>query len=418
MNQHRDINEKLHFPDNFIWGISTAGHQIEGNNINADLWVLENIQPTVFKEPSLDACNNFELWESDLDLAKNMGLNSYRFSLEWSRIEPVKNQFSAAMIAHYKNIIDGAISRGMQPIITLCHFTCPIWLSSNGGWTNPEAISYFVRYCQFIAKELLSNVKYVLTFNEPNILKTIDILGLPEFVWDIQREMLKQAATHCNSAKYSCINASNRDDFDQMTINLIQGHILARNALKEIYADLNVGFSLAVLDDQSHCNNSVIEAKREQNYGAWLRISEHADFIGVQNYEKVLWDQNGKVDTPVDALKNSFGAWIDATSLANSVNYIYQNSRKPIMITEHGVCTENDQFRSNFITNSLIHLNEVIQTGVPILGYIHWTLIDNFEWVHGFKVHFGLHSVDLKTFKRTPKSSAIMYKEIALNNYV
>lgn len=418
MNTNNNIKKTSHFPDNFIWGVSTSGHQIEGNNTNADLWLLENIQPTVFKEPSLDACNSFELWETDLNLAQNMGLNAYRFSLEWARIEPVSGKFSAAMIKHYKNIIDGAISRGMQPIITICHFTCPIWLSSNGGWTNPEAINHFVRYCKVVASELLENVQYVMTFNEPNILKTINVLGLPEFVWDIQREMLKQAAIRCNSEKYSCLNASNRDDFEQLTINLIQGHILARNALKEIYPNLNVGFSLSVLDDQAAGEDSVIDAKREENYGAWLNISEHTDFIGVQNYEKVLWDAHGKVETPNDVLKNTFGAWIEATSLANSAEYIYQQSQKPIMITEHGVCTEDDQFRSDFITNSLVHLNQIIQKGIPVLGYVHWTLLDNFEWVHGYKVRFGLHSVDSKTFKRTPKSSAVLFKEITSNNYI
>jgi beta-glucosidase len=158
------------FPKGFLWGVATAPHQIEGNNIGSDLWFLENQQPTVFAEPSGDACNNLDLWESDLELIKGMGLNCYRFGIEWSRIEPEKGRFSQAMLDHYKAIIEGCHARGLAPVVTFSHFTAPRWFSAQGGWTNPESAQLFARYCDKAMRALGQGIARVITFNEPNIL--------------------------------------------------------------------------------------------------------------------------------------------------------------------------------------------------------------------------------------------------------
>ncbi|HEY0779248.1 MAG TPA: family 1 glycosylhydrolase, partial [Gemmatirosa sp.] len=135
------------FPQGFVWGAATAGHQVEGNNVASDIWLLEHVTPTVFAEPSGNAVNSFALWATDLDLARALGLTAYRFSLEWARIEPEPGQFSRAMLDHYRAIVDGCRARGLTPIVTFNHFTMPRWFAARGGWTNPEAPALFGRFC-------------------------------------------------------------------------------------------------------------------------------------------------------------------------------------------------------------------------------------------------------------------------------
>ncbi len=414
----RAASSSASFPKGFLWGAASAGHQVEGNNTNADIWLLEHVKPSVFREPSGDACNSFELWETDLDLAKNLGLTAYRFSIEWARIEPEAGMFSQAMIDHYGRIMDGALARGMSPVVTFNHFSSPIWFSAQGGWTNPEAPALFTRYCQKVAEQLAGKMAYALTFNEPNLLRLLRVIGLPPFVWDLQKQMLAAAAAKTNSQKFVGLNAAEQEDLDTMTALLIKGHIAARKAIKAANPALPVGFSLAMLDDRAAGANSLRDQKREENYGDWLRAAEHADFIGVQNYERMDWDDKGKVPVPDSAIKNFSGSWIDASSLANTVAYTHQVTGKPILVSEHGIGTDDDKLRAQFIPASLVELQKVMKQGVPVLGYIHWTLLDNYEWIHGFGVHFGLHTVDLKTFERKPKPSAKVYAEIIKRNAV
>lgn len=404
------------FPNGFLWGAASAGHQVEGNNVNADIWLLEQVKPSVFKEPSGDACNSLELWETDLDLAKALGLNTYRFSIEWARIEPAEGQFSQAMIDHYKRIIEGCHQRNMLPMVTFNHFASPIWFSARGGWTNPDAPAIFARYCSKVAAQLAEGIGYAVTFNEPNLIRLLRVIGIPPFVWDLQAKMLDAAAKQVNSNYFSALNAARLEDLDKMNGILLEGHKQGRAAIKAERSNLDVGFTLAMLDDQAVGNNSLQAQKREENYGDWLRNSDHADFIGVQNYERVEWNDKGKVAVPDDALTNFSGSWIDPTSLANTVKYTYEMTGKPIIVTEHGIGTNDDKLRAHFITESLKHLQQVMQDGVPVKGYVHWTLLDNFEWIHGYDVHFGLHTVDRKTFKREQKPSAKVYAGIVKRN--
>ena len=404
------------FPSDFMWGAAGAGHQIEGNNVNSDIWLMEHLEPSVFKEPSGDACNSFELWETDLDIAQELGFSAFRFSIEWARIEPECGQFSLAMLKHYEAIIDGCLSRNMSPVVTLNHFSNPIWFARKGGWTNSDAPGLFARYCDFIGKHLGHKINYALTFNEPNILRTLNVLGMPDSIWEIQDQTLREAAKATDCEKFSGLNVARREDFDLMMDLLIEGHKAGRKILKAHAPDIQVGFSLAMLDDQATGENSLQEQKREENYGGWLRAAEYADFIGVQNYERVVWDDKGPVPVPEDAMKNATGSWIDPTSLANAVSYVHEVTGKPIFVTEHGLATDEDSEREKLLSLSLVELNEVMKQGVPVLGYIHWTLLDNFEWVHGYDIHFGLCSVDHETFERTPKPSAYAYRNIIMKN--
>jgi beta-glucosidase len=404
------------FPAGFLWGAATAGHQIEGGNSNSDTWFLENIKPTVFAEPSLDAANSFNLWPQDMDLARELGLNAYRFSIEWARIEPIEGLFSAAMLDHYKRMIEGANARGLKPIVTMNHFTAPRWFAAKGGWINPDAPALFGRYCDTAMRHLGDGIDHLITFNEPNIMRILSAIGLPPQVWDIQRAMLTEAARQTGSAKFASLNAANAEDIEPMQAILMKAHSAGKAAIKAIRGDLPVGVSLAMFDDQAVGKNSIRDAMRQKLYGGWIELAKRDDFLGVQNYERAIWDDKGKVAPPPGGDRGHMGAEVYPPSLAGAVRYAHAATGVPIFISEHGVGTDNDEVRARFIPAALAELKKVIDTGVPVKGYCHWSLIDNFEWIFGYKIHFGLHSVDRLTFARTAKPSAAVYSGIVKKN--
>jgi beta-glucosidase len=406
------------FPKGFIWGAATAGHQVEGNDTNSDTWFLEQVQPTLFAERAGDADNSLELWPADLDLVRSLNLNAFRFSLEWSRIEPDPGQFSIAMMDHYLRIIDGCRSRGLQPLVTFNHFSAPRWFAARGGWTNPESPGLFERFCERAARHLARPIGYATTLNEPNLLRLLAWLDLPPAMMERQRAMLDAAARALGVAKFTAANAANPDDLDGIQKNLLEGHRRGRQAIKAVRSDLPVGVSLAVIDDQAVGAHSRRDEKREQVYGAWLEAVKGDDFVGVQNYERSLIDEHGTLPPPQGAPRDGMGREIYPASLANAARYVHEQSGRPILITEHGLCTDDDTQRAAFIPAALSSLADAMAGGLPVLGYVHWTLLDNFEWIFGYKPHYGLCSVDRQTFKRTPKPSASVLATIARANSV
>jgi beta-glucosidase len=403
------------FPSGFVWGAATAGHQVEGNNTNADVWALENVTPTVFSEPSRDACNSLELWAADLDLVKSLGLNTYRFSLEWPRIEPEEGLFSRAMLNHYKAIIDGCRARGLTPMVTFNHYTTPIWFAKRGGWTNPQAPGLFARFCEVAAKHLAAGIGYATTLNEPNIMNILGVV-LPPQVFALQHEMLLAAAKKYGTPKFAAGNAIEPEDILLATKHLVAGHKAARAAIKAVRPDLPVGVSLSMFDDQAVGKNSVRDTMRAVLYGPWLDAVRGDDFLGVQNYERVIWGDKGRVEAPKGGPVNYMGAEIYAPSLAGAVRYAHAATGCPIMVTEHGAGTTDDAVRAAFIPAALHELKLAMDDGVSVKGYVHWSLLDNFEWISGYKVKFGLASFDPVTFARNPKPSAFVLGRIARAN--
>jgi beta-glucosidase len=404
------------FPKGFLWGASTAGHQVEGNNVSSDTWFLENVKPTVFAEPSGDAANSFNFWPQDMDIAKAMGLGAYRFSIEWARIEPEAGLFSIGMLDHYKRMIEGATARGLIPIVTFNHFTSPRWFAAKGGWTNNEAPGLFARFCETAARHLADGISHAITFNEPNIMRLLNVLGLPAQVWDIQRAMLLEAARKSGTQKFSALNVANQEDVEPMQIRLMEGHKLGKAAIKAIRSNLPVGVSLAMFDDQAVGKNSLRDQRRAELYGGWLELARRDDFLGVQNYERVLWGEKGKLPAPPGSDVNHMNSEVYPPSLAGAVRYAHAVTKVPIFVTEHGVGTTDDRVRARFIPAALAELKKAMDDGIPVLGYCHWSLIDNFEWIFGYRPKFGLHSFDGKTFERRPKPSAEVYGAIAKKN--
>ena len=410
---------KASFPDGFLWGAATAGHQIEGNNVNSDVWVVENVKPTIYAEPSADACNSFELWPQDLDLVKAIGLGTYRFSLEWSRIEPEPGMFSIASLDHYKAIIAGCRQRGLLPMVTFSHFTTPRWFAARGAWTHAEAPDLFARFCDRAARHLAEGMSHAVTLNEPNLIHVILNAMTPEMLAGIRAvigKMNEAAARAVGSTQFVAGNSISVADAEALTRNLIAGHKAGRAAIKAARPSLPVGVSLAMPDDQAVGKSSVRDAMRDKMHGAWLEAARGDDFLGVQNYERTLWDDKGKVEPPPGGDRNTAGGEVHPPSLANVVRYAHSVAQVPIIVTEHGVNTDDDAVRARLIPAALAELKKVIDDGVPVKGYYHWSLLDNFEWIFGYKYKYGLVAVDRTTFKRTPKPSAEVLGAIARKN--
>jgi beta-glucosidase len=406
------------FPAGFLWGAATAGHQVEGNNTASDTWFLEHLTPTVFAEPSGDACNSLALWSEDLDLVKQLGLNSYRFSIEWARIEPEPGAYSIAMLDHYARIIGGCRQRGLTPLVTFNHFTAPRWFAAAGGWLDPGSPDRFARYCERAARHLAAHIGFATTLNEPNIMGVLKWFGLPPAMWEAQRAMLAAAARALQVEIFAAANALNLEDLGRQQANLLAAHRRGREAIKSVRPDLKVGVSLAISDDQAVGSDSRRDAKRAEVYGAWLEAARNDDFIGVQNYDRAQIGPAGPLQPPEGTPRNSMGAEIYPPSLGGAVRYAHAATGRPVVVTEHGLGTADDSQRAAFIPAALTGLKAAIDEGVPVLGYMHWSLLDNFEWIFGYGPKYGLVAVDRATFRRTAKPSAAVYARIARRNEV
>jgi beta-glucosidase len=396
----------------FLWGTATAGHQNEGDNTRSDTWFAEQVTPTVFREPSGKACDGYHRWREDVDLVAGMGLTAYRFSLEWARIEPVEGEFDQTELDHYGAIIDYCRERGLAPIVTFNHFTSPHWFAMRGGWLNPEAPGLLARYCGVAMDRIGAGIEVAVTLNEPNLPRLLSWIDLPPAIRELERATLEAAAKAAGVDRYRLGNVVLPEEFGAIEDGFAAGHLAAKAAIKSRRPELPVGFSLAVVDDQAVGDSSVRDRKRAEVYERWLRLARDDDYIGVQNYERARYDGNGALPPPDGAPLNAMGSDIYPQSLANSVRYVHGETGVPVFVTEHGIAHDDDSYRVTFIRESIEGLRQAIDEGVPVLGYLHWTLMDNFEWIFGYGSRLGLHEVDRTTFARKAKPSASAYAEI------
>jgi beta-glucosidase len=401
------------FPPGFRWGAATSGHQTEGGNTNSDTWFLEHVRPSVFREPSDRACNSYELWRQDVDLVAGLGLDTYRFSVEWARVEPEEGRFSDQALEHYEAITGYCLARGIAPVVTYNHFTSPHWFARRGAWLDPEAPALFARYCGMVTEALGDGAAWVVTMNEPNLPRLLTWLNIPAEARSLERATLLAASQQAGVPRYRASNLVLPEEMDAMAAGLAAAHRAAREAIKSRRPGLPVGLSLAVVDDQVVGDDpSVRDRKRAEVYGLWLDLARDDDFIGVQNYERARYDADGEVPPPPGAPLNQLSSSdIYPLSLAGAVRYAHEATGRPVLVTEHGLGHRDDTLRAAFIEPALAGLLDVVEDGVPVLGYLHWSLMDNFEWIFGYDVKFGLHEVDRETFVRTPKPSAAVYSE-------
>jgi beta-glucosidase len=397
------------WPDRFVWGVATAAHQIEGNNIGSDYWVLEHVASTNFAAPSGDACDSWERWREDLKLVHGMGLTAYRFSIEWARIEPEQGYFSQAAMAHYRRICSACRELGIMPIVTFHHFTSPRWLAALGGWENPVAAEHFARYCTRAARALGDLAGAICTMNEPNAQVTSYLLrGKQPFPGEAR--VVAQAARAVGSDRFGAYFLG--DSLKVRDVCLV-AHRRAVDAIKSVLPATKVGMTLALQDliaepDGAALHARIFDEARRPFYAA----AAQDDFIGVQPYTRLVTGRDGYLPASAGTLKNRYGADASANVLSAVVREVHRHCGAPILISEHGIDTEDDALRCAHLAASVDELHACHAQGIALLGYIHWSLLDNFEWRSGYAPKFGLVSVDLKNFARTPKPSAAAYRGI------
>ncbi|MFE9443479.1 glycoside hydrolase family 1 protein [Streptomyces sp. NPDC006602] len=376
----------LRFPDGFLWGASTAAHQIEGNNVNSDWWQMEHSGGAI-AEPSLDAADSYHRWREDMDLLAQLGFTDYRFSIEWARIEPAPGHFSRAEIAHYRRMVDGAIERGLRPMVTLHHFTVPRWFAERGGWTADGAVDLFERYVRATAPVIGTGVRHVCTINEPNMIAVAGAI----------RELGTDAPP-----------AAGLPLPDKATTEaLIRAHHRATAAVKAISADIQVGWSIANQVYQALPGaEAATAAYSHPREDVFIEAARDDDWIGVQSYTRTRITVDGPIPAPDNAERTLTG-W---EYYHQAIGYALRHTAEivgdvPLIVTENGIATDDDTRRIAYTTGALQEVAAALEDGLAIHGYLHWSALDNYEW-GSYKPTFGLISVDPDTFQRTPKPSA------------
>ncbi|MHA1299737.1 MAG: glycoside hydrolase family 1 protein [Candidatus Helarchaeota archaeon] len=420
----------LEFPKDFIWGSATSAHQVEGNNKNNHWWVWEQEGGNIADGTiSGIACDHYNRYIEDIKLIKEFGHQCYRFSIEWSRIEPEEGRFSSKEIEHYRNVLNTLIENQITPMVTLHHFTNPIWLQKIGAWENSEIIDLFERYTIRIAEELGDLIPYWNTINEPSI---VSLLG---YLMGIHPPNKKDMSSYL-----------------KVNINLLKSHGKAYHAIHKTVKSVNVPFfnsnrpqvgivknliKFEPFDPDSKAD--VKEAKfRAQTQNWWFLdgigtgkisppfgqneevkfLKNSADFIGVNYYTRFLVRAHAKPKVVSGQLeKNDLGWEIYPEGLYELLLNL-KKYNKPIIITENGIGTTDDERRCKFILQHLKAIYRAIKQDVAVRGYLHWSTMDNFEWAEGFRLRFGLIEIDYKTLKRKPLPSAYLYRDIIKNNKI
>ncbi len=403
------------FPKGFLWGAATAAHQVEGNNINSDLWVLEHVTPTLFEEPSLDACDHYLRYPDDIRLLAKLGLNTYRFSVEWARIEPERGHFSLAALDHYRRVLAACHENGITPMVTFYHFSSPRWFAAMGGWEKRESYDLFVRYCGRVSRHLGDLMKYATTFNEPNLPMLLRWLPISEIPVVKVKRMAKQAARAIGADKFGCFFLG---DGKKLEERMIAAHHGALEAMKSGPGNFPVGVSISLQDEQPVGPDSKRDKKCAEVYDPWLAVAQRSDFLGVQAYTRCRVGKRSDLAPEPHAELTQMGYEYWPEALEACLRYAAARVSVPIYVTENGVSTDDDVRRIEYIRRALDGLVKCLKDGIDVRGYIHWSLLDNFEWIMGYRPKFGLVAVDRATQERSIKPSAHYFGEIARSNKI
>lgn len=406
-------------PKTFLLGAATAAHQVEGNNIHSDYWRMEHLPHTSFNEPSGEAVGHYECFEEDIRLLKKAGLNAYRFSIEWARIEPQMGKYDLDALSHYRDVISFCRSEGVEPLVTLHHFTSPAWLIEQGGWGKEETVDHFARYCGFIAQNLGKELTWVCTINEANMGQQLTTI-IKRYMRSAQGLQVGMNLARADAAKALALETaeafhlkegetahtflSQRTPQEEQLV--LRAHQAARKALKAENPHLKVGLSLSLHDIQSIPGgeqNAAEEWKREFLF--YLPTIKDDEFMGVQNYTRDVYGPEGVLPVPAGAETTLMGYEYYPQALAQVIRRAARSYKGDILVTENGIATKDDTRRVAFIQEALSGVRECIKEGIPVKGYMHWSLLDNFEWQKGFGMTFGLIAVDRQTMQRHPKPS-------------
>lgn len=403
-----DMNA-LSFPSDFRWGTATAAHQVEGHLVNN--WTHHEQQNNLVQSGA--ACDHWNRWEEDFQLISELGLNSYRFSVEWSRIEPTEGTWNNEALAVYSNMVDNLLERGIRPVVTLHHFSHPQWWEAKGGFADRANAPHFVRYCERVFEVLSDRVETWVTINEPTVFST---MGYTLGMFPPGRRSLRATL--------------------RVMRNLLLAHADVYQALKKIRPEVRIGIAknVTLFDPKNRWSPIDWPLARLLEWfwnGAWRSGVENGrmffgdvsaakgtlDFVGLNYYTHVLVGPASvsllKMKFPKRAheVATEFGYPMYAEGLRRALDWLAPLGL-PIEITENGVADANDTLRTEHLKRHLWVLSQAIQDGHDVRSYHHWSLMDNFEWAEGYSMRFGLHHVDFETQERTLRPSGAAYKHI------
>ncbi|MEH7117804.1 family 1 glycosylhydrolase [Neobacillus vireti] len=418
---------KYVFTKSFLWGTATSAYQVEGNNDKSDMWAEEYSEGSPYRDFSGDAVDHYNRYKQDIELMARLGLNSYRFSIEWSRIEPEQGVFSQKELDHYRDVIKACYDNHITPVVTMMHFTSPQWLMKLGGWKNPETADLFAKYCEVVFKEFGQGIPYVLTMNEVNLpvmLKELFInmnfmppVGMDAKSWTAPG-WRESAAAKCGTTvdQYFTFHMAS----DEASLEIVKdAHRKARAAMRKINPSTKVGLSLALPEIQAIPGGEEQAAKVWHDYfGQFKSVIVEDDFIGVQNYTREVYGPEGQVPLAEGTEVTAMGYEYYPEALAGTIRNVAKELDIPVLVTEHGIATNDDSRRVEFIQRGLKGLHACIEDGIQVLGYLYWSTFDNYEWTFGYEPHFGIIGVNRDTQKRIVKKSGRVLGEISKNNAV
>ena len=389
-------------PKDFLWGVAISAHQSEGGNVNSDCWLAENVKPSVFRQPSGDACDSFERYPEDLNIARDLGFNCYRFGVEWSRIETEPGVFSNAALDHYSRMVDACLERGLKPMLTYNHFTVPRWFAMGGGFEVADGADLFARFAEKTTERLGDRLAGASTFNEANIQRLVSVLMGGQRRREAVDAMLAACARASGSDRFSSLLFVDGEACEEI---LVDAHRKAMAAIKAGPGDFPVGMSLTMQHVEGVGEDHKGAEVEAMLYGPWLEEAKACDFIGVQTYTRVLVGPDGRMPPPREAERTASGYEFRPQARGGGIRVAAEKVGRPLIVTERGIATDDDSRRIAYIDAALAEVRACIDDGIDVGGYLYWSLLDNFEWTSGYGQRFGLVDVDLQNFRRTVKAS-------------
>jgi beta-glucosidase len=344
-------------------------------------------------EPAGSACDHLHRYPEDIGLLASACLGCYRFSVEWSRIEPEEGRFSKRWLGHYRDVARCCAANGLLAVPTLHHFTNPRWIAQAGGWENPGTASYFARYCNTVSEALGDNAALIITVNEPNI---VALLGYEEGIFPPGKR--------------------DRQARLRVTETFIDAHRRAIQAVRDAAPRTPVGMALAMADWQALPGGErELEDTRRLREDVFLQATDGDDFVGVNTYTRHRIGPGGWVgnEPGVELTAAGYEFWPEALESTLRHAWRVTGGRAPLIVTESGVATADDTRRVEFINRGVAAMRRAMDDGIDVRGYLHWSALDNFEWNHGFTQRFGLIAVDRETQARTVKPSCAHLGKIA-----
>jgi beta-glucosidase len=429
-------------PTTFLWGAATSSHQIEGGNVHNDWWEWEALGNVEGGVRSGAATDHWNRWKNDLALLKELGCNAYRFSIEWSRLEPAEGQWDLSALDVYEAMVLECERLGIVPMVTLHHFTVPQWLAAHGGFLWELAPERFASYVRKVADRLAARVPYWCTLNEPNVLTVGQYLGgfMPPARYEpLSIGLASRNLLRAHVKAYEILHANRQERrgpfraFRRMVgpvVNLIDfkpyraAHPVERFLVRRLRRFYNNAWLDAVVGREQHFGFPFLIPYARQVWEARRRPT--ADFLGVNYYTKVYvcfgpqkasasfvrsrFLPFGVLFRRDDEPANDLGWAIHPDGLRRVLKFV-ASYRLPIFVTENGIADDKDDRRGAFLTDHLAALEVARRRGADVRGYFHWSLLDNFEWSQGFWPRFGLYEVDYGTFERKARPSAEGYRD-------